>query len=433
MAAVAIPAVAAGLFEKALKSMGSELGTAAVKLNQFNQLVGSLGDQIAAIVKTFNPAAFKQFQIAVSDATAAIGKILTPVLQAITPLFKALNAVITNLQPALEAFGPVLQQITTVVRQVMEQVGAMLTRLAPSFVGSILKVVEAFQPLLDHFVAMVPIVLSVLEPLFELGNALREMSASILGALIGALKPLFPVLQAISQVIGVLVELIAGTLGTSFKLIGTLIQVALAPLQLVLTPLAAVLETIAKVVGGLLLPLTTVITEFGAIAAELAELFSDELTAVFAELAELLRGPLIAAADLFVSAMRQIAEWMRHVADLARILFGIERPDTTFDPNRRTQAVREAQIGSVESFLNAARTRAFSIGGTQSPQEKNTSAVNGLTTETKSLKEIIERLTAPVERIANKIDEGGDAAAGTVAGMTMGADWLLRKVQSLGE
>lgn len=68
-------------------------------LNQLHSLITQISGQVAAVVKLYEPTAFIKFDLAARDATAALGKILTPALEKFTVLIRGVGDVFASLSP----------------------------------------------------------------------------------------------------------------------------------------------------------------------------------------------------------------------------------------------------------------------------------------------------------------------------------------------
>lgn len=165
---------------QALGPVGSLLGT----------VVGSLVSALAPALQAILPG----FQMLVG----ALGQGLSVALQAIGPLLQpvgeAITAVATALSPLLPTLGGLIAKIATALTPVLQAVVPIIGMLAQLLVkdlqDGLLKFVTAILPILPALAKLIVSLTPLLGLIFQLAGFLLDMSAKILGPVLGALAQL---------------------------------------------------------------------------------------------------------------------------------------------------------------------------------------------------------------------------------------------------
>lgn len=136
-------------------------------IGQFTSTFVALGDSIGKYVQAANPASYRRFQRAVEDATAVVGRMLTPIMDAMTRTAKRFGGALTS---AERAFKPVMDAVT-----------GGIDKLSAKFE----KIQLAIQPLIDKFggelgtyitatVGQFEAMADALKPLIDLGTEIED-------------------------------------------------------------------------------------------------------------------------------------------------------------------------------------------------------------------------------------------------------------------
>lgn len=145
-------------------------------MSQLPQLFKSAADSVSQYVRAFSPATVARYERAWADLTAAIGRVLMPVMDGAIKVVRYFGDTIAGLQPV---FGPLVRDIVTALTPTFEQVG----RVFREVVGVAAAVYQAFHPL-------VSVVAGVLNPLRTFTLAMKLL-ADILKAVTIGLTMLF--------------------------------------------------------------------------------------------------------------------------------------------------------------------------------------------------------------------------------------------------
>ncbi len=402
-------------------------------VNQLKELFNSLSGQVGALVKLYSPAHFRLFEIAASDASAALGRLLLPVMKVFTviirgmgdafasirPIFQILTLTAKDLEVVLRpltqlfnallgaagkvfaALRPVVEMLAGVLGQALEALAGIIADITPSLVAFATQIGAVLSQLGSHFAKMIPLVSAFLKAVMQIGFAINGAMTEVLGAVLGLVLPALRIFAAVMSSI--------------FKLLVPLVRIGLLPLQLALKALTPLMEVLAAVSDVLV----TALDEVGTLLADLVTLLADDLGRTLRDLVTAVMPLVLGGVRVFTSAMMQMVKVIRFVADMVRNLFGLSPRDRGKSPNDTFQkdagqglAMREAQKGSIEEFINKAQTAAFSSGGgkEQSPTEKNTSQLQQATGKIETLNRLLERVIPIAERIANVTGAGQGVA-----------------------
>src|SRR5947209_4331851 len=98
------------------------------------QAIQQFGNEIGGLVRLANPGAFQQFQVAMMDAWAVLGGMLTPVMLGLTVLGRAVGDQLARLTPVVQ---PMFDKIGQAIANIAEGAGPIVEGLAPLVEGFI--------------------------------------------------------------------------------------------------------------------------------------------------------------------------------------------------------------------------------------------------------------------------------------------------------
>jgi phage-related protein len=291
-------------------------------LNQLHTLISQISGQVAGIVRLYSPVAFIKFELAAKDATAAVGRILTPALEKFTLLVRGIGDVFASLSPEAQkliqaataaAIGIGLMTAAMValdlaintslgglpgllglvaggavgmafalkdlaaIQRIVES-GAKLLSTVMNFVGVAAQVVaDAFRPVLGVFEQMgakiQPFVDQLAAKALPIIQGIATQLASAFAQLLPSLTALLPTLGMLADTV---LKNIAGTVAALIPFVTTFVQALLEMAPAVGTLLQGFSRFQSAIVQALLPVLKTLLD----LAAPLRTAFSYVFTVV---------------------------------------------------------------------------------------------------------------------------------------------------------
>jgi phage-related protein len=297
----------------ATKDLNRSVALLTTGLNQLKELLGSVGKQVAGLVKTFDPSAFRLFEIAVTDANAALGRVLLPTLRQFTAVVRGIGDGIASLGPQAQTMIRALAAAAVAMTAVAG--AAFIANLAinsalggiPAILGLVAGGLTGLGFALKGVAEVQATVNAIMRPavaLFnEIGkaalgvfNALRPALSGLTGVIAGAIGQLAQLVanaapgiaRFATQLAALLQPLIAHFTAMApvlFELIGTVLQLGQAIVGVQMQILGAVFQA--------LLPLLPVVRQVVEVVATLARVFTAVLTPLLAAAGALVQVALI--------------------------------------------------------------------------------------------------------------------------------------------
>lgn len=404
LASIASVAVASGVavMTAAMAALSAAINSATFGLPV---LIGAVASVVAAFV-------------AGSVALAAVGK---PVAE----FKKVFQDLANGFEKALDVLGAGFQKVAKAAEPLL----ALFVKLANAGVGELPRLVDGFTDALARIMAAIaPTIELILPPLVALHGALLDFNVLLVQIAAAALKPFLDacrlVLDPLAKIVYVLATVI--DIGTRFS------RFFLETFQGVFDALDAPLKYLkglfTEIVGP---PLAKLNKAF----SDLKATFGDAFTAIrqivlgiaknllepLRPVAEFIQRVVITAFQLLGKAIEGVVSYIQFVIDTIKILFDIKPEKDRVNPNASVGlSVKQSQIGSVESFIDRARTAAFSAGrGNETPEKKNESNIQSLAENMKALKDdvkAIKKFVTTYTGAAGNVAGGvGDAAKAAIA------------------
>ncbi|NCW80334.1 MAG: hypothetical protein EBV68_00470, partial [Betaproteobacteria bacterium] len=276
-----------------------------------------------------------------------------------------------------------------------------------------------FQMALDDLMAivgqaLVPVFLLVTELIRAAADTLSTFAKDIGNAVASVLRPFVEILKVVFEVVGRVGQMIAKAAEAVAPALAALGEVLLA----VFKALQPVLDLVVNVIGGAL--------------AGVLKVLADVVQAVVPY--------VVALVDVFALMLKTVVGWVRDILSLV----GLDIPDAagTAPGSSVGASVKQTQVGSVESFLQSAQTKAFALGtaGGSDPTARTASAAESMKIQIEEIKKAItgfpDKCGQWVKDIINALDP---TAPGAVAGkggfldrniaepVSDAADWVERK------
>lgn len=299
-------AAAGGGGMAALGAAGVALGGVAIAAQAVSTALQQVVSTSVSFVQALNPGLILQYNMAVRDFTATIGKALTPIVEAAAAFTKAFGAI---LSPIMDSLKPVVEKLAQAGLNLANTFGVVFSHLA-----------RAAQPLLEAFAKQV----ENLEVFHRVGGSLAGALANVLGV--------------ITSVVGGVVEVIAGPV----KLVGE----ALGALRPVIEGIGAVFSGVAAGIGA----------AFRAVQTFLAPLFAGLRSTIGS-----MQTAMMQFAQSALGLAVRVAQWIPYFG--GSIVDGILK---SLSPPRKditgTAAPSNATTGDIGGLLSS-MTRAALLAG----------------------------------------------------------------------
>jgi len=415
----------------ALQASHAATRAATAPFQVMQSAISALQIHVASFVQKASPLALIQFQRAVDDLTAVIGRALLPVIEAATRAIRGVANAIFGLSPVGQKAVAVLASATVGIAVFTAAVVALETvatgGLAPA-IGGVVAAMGGMSIVFGEGGGFVKTLADTVGGALEmLGGVLQSLAASfapvlaVIGELAkaavtnfayigGVIASFAPVVADLGKVFLDLTQAAAPFTQMLLLGFGEGLKFTAAALKAVMpffTGLSGVLAETGKALQPVLEELTLLGTDtLASLAAPLRD-----LTAAFGEvLTETLRAglPVITAA---AKAFRDMVLTLREVVATVMALFGLELQKTELglpEAGRKDStgaAVRGASFGDSANVLREAMKNAFMSGtaAQQRPEVKTAAAVTEMAAGVKELKQQIETIAGYVEDIPTNL------------------------------
>lgn len=343
--------------------------------------------------------------LAVAEDAATFG--LSGLVAAIGGFIAAIavgGAVMASASKPLAEFQKLFDQLSNVAESLLDTMGEAFQKLAVAatpLLDMILKLVSSgiehaggiVGPLIDSFTTMleglVPILETVVPAILGLLFALHDFDVLLIQLASLAIKPLLQALNVVLRPIAMVVEGIALIIEVFTRASRYFLDFRKAIESAVLEPFNEMTAEIERNIQPAIDELKRAFADVGSAIGEAfteikkgAAEFVKNVIEVLRPVIEFVVKSVVVAFQLLAEIVKTVAGFIRDLTDTFRDLLGIEpEKKRTVDPNAASGlAVRQAQTGSVESFIDRARTAAFSAGrGSSTPAEetaKNTATMS---------------------------------------------------------
>jgi phage-related protein len=382
VAALAVAAVSMVTMTAATFAFSSAVNSATFGLSALIGAVVGLGAGMAFVMKPTGELKeiLSQVGNVISTVMNVVGQGAQAIAQAVGPAIQSvLQVVMTFVTTAAEIANTAIEPM----KAIWEQIGGVIQRLVGTLSGILLPI---FERMLGQSAA--------------LGGQMAKMFGDMF-------ETAAPAIEAIFQVIGAFAEIYValGGIQQSIMLVFTSILQAIQPIFVaILRPIGAVANLIGSLAGA-----------FGAIGMAIGQLIAaivEAVSPVVEIVMELIQGPL----NLFIAVVTMVAEAIRDLTDWFMRLLGITVQGTgasTFkDDASEGMGVRNARIGSLESYGQAALTSAFSLGvdKTEKPEIVIKNEVGEIKKDLKTLIGKVNDGIAEVSKVITAITGIGSSA-----------------------
>lgn len=354
--------------------------------------LSGLQRHVARFVELTNPAALIQFNLAVRDMQAVIGQMMVPILNHAKQVIRAFADQLVNLSPfakaGIAAFGALAVSLTVAAAASM-----VLSTVLNLFTGGL--------------GGLIPKLIGVVAAFLLMGEGGK--------ALQGFMTAFGQVMEAVGTVITAALKPILSIVTTLMPVIMGAVKAVVGIIAMALTPVIAVVQVFAEVFKAL----EPVFTFVGQILSSLGDWFR-----VFGEvLGRLVVGiltPFIVLVKLFGAALQALQPVLNQVVGLINQFvravakfFGVVIDDD-MSKSSVNAAVRNVELGNIESFVSEQQKRSFA-GGTQ--QQDVPSKLDGVNKHLAKIEGWVKDIVDWVTNAKDSLEEFGD---GLIEGITLG-------------
>ena len=322
------------------------------------------------------------FATATGGISVAVGAIVAGAVA-----FAAVAATIDRVKGAFQGFANKAVAVIDLIGGGAARVATLfapllgvLSDLADSALGEAGTIID---PIIKGFEALagslVPLLVDAVPALAAFAGAMNYFNAtvfrvfaSVVSAVQDALAPVVAVVALGFQRIAAGVAVLAGVVNDVMDVFHGIAEAVMTPIRAVK---AAVMGVLQPAFDELSAAFAKVRELFGDFARTVQEVFGEIAAGVMAfvkPVVDFVREKLVAAFTVVANAVRAVAKAVSDFADGVRAFFGIEKQPPPKDVGGKGDglAVKNVQQGSVQSFIDRARSSAFGAGRGESDAAK---------------------------------------------------------------
>ena len=429
-------------FKSAAMQVGYALRSPMDGLRTFTSQVQS---QIGSLVGLFNPAPVQQFQFAVDDLYASIGRTLLPVLNNFKTIVRGLGDSIASLTPqgkmmiaALIGAGTAMS-VATVAAVGLSAIINSATAGIPALIGVLVGGLTGLGLAMQGTAGMTKLVEMVMRPLtimlnvvgaevakladglaplaglFEEHMATMGDLAETVGGVLGGvfrvvanvITALAPVVVGLTRGLSMVADIIGTVLGSSLQLVAEIVKATIEPFRAIGVVMAGVQTAIKPAVEAVKAAITTLGDAFAGVAGIVGDLISGVLTDLITEAMPYIQ----LAAEVFAAVITRIARVIKSVAESISDFLGVQRVDRsgsdTFTAGASEgAALRQTNITSVQSAVAEAQKSAYALGsGVNTPEDRTASAAEAMSARLGEIGGSVERIEKTIAVISEAVGQ----------------------------
>jgi hypothetical protein len=370
---------------KAMVSTTAASGALNAALNLTQTGISAVTSRFSEFVNAWNPSEMNRFRFAVTDMNAAIGRALTPTLIKLTEVFRTIGDAIASAGPsgqrliAALATAAVSMTVMTAatfafssaVNSATFGLSAVIGAVAGLGIGMgfVLKPIEEMQTMLAKFGEVISSLLNV----FGKGaEAVAQAITPAMGAILDTLMGFVQVLANVANAAIPTGQALWGRLGDVIQRVAEGVKPIVAVFEQLLAATLPISAALGNLLVGFIESMAPILTALGPLAAAFGRIgvvIVSVVSQVMAAIQPLMgvgMRVLTASAEVLADVLTRVAIAINTLADylmnLLGIAVGLDSASTFRDGASEGMGVRNARIGSLEQYGQAALTSAFSLG-----------------------------------------------------------------------
>ena len=278
-------------------------------------------------------------------------------------------------------FAPLLDVLSDLADSALGEAGTLL--------GPAIKGFEALAgSLVPLLVDAVPALAAFAGAMNYFNATLFRVFASIVSAVQDALAPVVTVLAVVVKGIAAGVAVLSGVVNFVMDVFRAIGEAVMTPIRGVKAVVMGVLQPAFDELSAAFQKVRELFGDFARTAREVFGEIAAGIVAAVKPVVDFVRETLVAAFTRVADAVRTIAKVVGEFADAVREFFGIQKQPPPKDVTGKADglAVKNVQTGSVQSFIDRARSSAFGAGRGESDAAKTAKNTENATTHLKDIR-----------------------------------------------